>query len=122
MYETSPESRLWGAFLLSVVRDMVPIYVTSTSHDPKISSMSDGEFRNITETAIFRLACHACDLAPSFVIKKMNELRMKEPDDEFLLYHRAKHPKGGSTPLVKVHQYYIEDFYKVTKAVGDDHE
>lgn len=111
-YETCPESRLWGAFLLSIVRDVVPTYITTNKGEFTISRMSDVEFRNITSTAIFRLACYACDLAPSYVIGRMDDLRLRNPSEEFVMHHNKQNPKGGYTPIVKVHQYYIEDFYK----------
>lgn len=112
-YETSPESRLWAAFILSIIRDLVPNYITSRHDDSyNISRMSDAEFRQVTGTAIFRLACVAVNLAPDTLIKRMNVIRLLEPTPSFIERHNERNPEGGSTPIVRVHQYYIEEFYK----------
>jgi len=116
-YETSPESRLWAAYLLSILRDMVPRYVTrkdpldSSVRTYSISRMGAQEFDRLTTSHVFELGCEACNLAPSFVRGKMSKLRLLDPSVDFIEEHNLKYPEGGLTPLIRVHQYFVEDFF-----------
>lgn len=95
-----PESKLWAAFLLSILRDVIPEYITSYG-DPKgrVSAMNASHFETLTNTYIFELACHANNLSPSRVRRILDTIRTLSPTPEQISAHCKKFPNGGRSPL-----------------------
>jgi hypothetical protein len=107
---SSPETRLWGAFLLQMLRDIVPEWNTFNGGE-RLSSVSDTAFESMIATSMFRFACITCGLAPSTVVKGMNRIRLLEPTKEFKERHAAKYPRGGRSRLMRLNfetvEYYL---------------
>lgn len=101
---------MWAAFLLTILRDLVPRFSSTFRGEESVSYVNDIEFDNMTRTSVFRLACSACNLDHTYVRSRLDEIRNLTPSEEFKEFHRKAYPKGGVSHLIRVHQYYIEDF------------
>lgn len=111
-YDILPERRLWASFLLLLLRDTVPVFVTNLRGEESLRTMSDRDLHMFTSTAIFRLACLAIDVPPSRVRKKLYQIHRAKPDKDFRLRHRARYPSGGFSPLIGMSSISLEEFFE----------
>lgn len=98
----TPESNLWAAFLISILRDVIPEYITSYG-DPqgRVSAMNASHFETFTNTAIFELACYANNLSPTRVRRILSHIRTLSPTQAQISEHCKKFPNGGRSPLYR---------------------
>lgn len=100
--ESTPESKFWGAYLLYLLKDMIPEYVTSSYNPPKLVCTSKESLDSITSTYIFELACHATGYAPSYVKNKLHKIRSMVPTEAQIIQHNKRYPNGGRSALMTV--------------------
>lgn len=96
----TPESRLWGAFLIYLVRDVVPEYVTDYRGRSHVTRMSKKELDQTTSTYIFEMACEINNFNPSYFRKRLEQIRTIEPSEIQIWQHNKKYPNGGRSSLL----------------------
>lgn len=92
--KSTPESRLWGAFLVLILRDIVPVYVTIPNEPARTDKCSIEFVESLTSTYIFELACEAVGFSPDYLRKKLIEISQTDPTPSQILLHNRKYPKG----------------------------
>jgi len=104
---STPESRLWGAFLLQILKDSVPVYVTFMGRS-FINRMSVREYSYIRRCNLVRYSCYVYGLDYGEFMSKLGDYYGMEPTLEFMRMHNLEHKGGdGRSVLLKVTSDYL---------------